>query len=384
MEFKTINDFELKGKRILVRIDLNSSVVNGKVLESARFLRHAHAIKSVLKKNPAKIVLLAHQGRKGEKDFTDLRQHARILNKYVKVKFTPILPGKEALRKIENLHDKIFLLDNVRFLDDETNIAKNDNVIVDFAKGFDIFIQDAFSVCHRAHATTVLIPRIIKSCIGPNVDEELKNINQLVNRRPLLLLIGGQKVADYLPIVKLLEKDKRNKLLASGYLDFLIRISQGFDYGMQNQIMKDIKFISEFKNLYNKFSGQIVLPIDYAIEKDGKRKEVLLSNFPSDFKICDIGKKTIELFSKEIGKANAVFVKGALGCVEDKRFAEGTVSILKAVAKSRKFSFISGGSISTAIKRYKIKGKFSYISLSGGALIAYLGGKELPGLEALR
>ncbi len=397
MMFKTINDFDFKGKKVLVRIDINSSIINGRVLESERFRRHAEAIKQIAKRNPARIVILAHQGRKGDNDFTDLKRHARILNKYVKIKFFQLLPGREALRNIEKSKDKIILIDNVRFLDDETDIEKRNNIIVDFARNFDIFVQDAFSVCHRAHATTVLIPKAIRGCIGLNVEEELKNIDQLMKRSPLLLLIGGQKVEDYLPVIKLLEKDKRNKLLAAGYLDFLIRISQGFDYGAQNQVMQEqMQFADDIKELYSRFSEQIVLPVDYAVEsplhrasldienKNKKRKEVKLGEFPSDSRIYDIGKKTIELFSREIGKANAVFIKGAFGCAENKKFAAGTVSILKAIAKSKKFSFISGGSVSTAIKKYKIGNKFSYISLSGGALIAYLGGEKLPGLEALR
>src|SRR3989344_1385392 len=195
MKFKTLDDFNFKGKRVLVRSDLNSEVDNGKVIEGERIKESAKTIKELMRKK-AKVVVMAHQGRKGDKDFTDLRQHAKLLNKYVKIKFVLDVIGDRALEEIEKLKDgEALLLDNIRNLDEEMK-PSDDNVIVNKLRGlFDIYINDAFSVSHRVQTSIVSFPKFLDSGIGRVMQRELESLEK-IKINECLFLLGGTKVED--------------------------------------------------------------------------------------------------------------------------------------------------------------------------------------------
>ena len=367
---KTLDSYNFRGKKVLVRIDLNSDIVNGRLIENQRFKAHAETIKE-LKRKKAKIVLLAHQGRPGQKDFTSLKKHAKILSKYVKVKFSDIR-GKESRERIENLKDgEVLLLDNVRRLKDEFSGSSNNKFVKVLSKYFDYYVNDAFSNSHRKHSSMVGFPKVLKSCAGRVMEKELKALKKLHIKNALYIL-GGAKPKD----VILLLNGKR-KVLSCGLFGQLCLIAKGFKFGAQNKFLKNKIGIVKKSKLKN-----VETPVDFAVKSNG-RKELKLDEFPSKYEIFDIGNETIKKYVEEIKKSKVVFMKGTPGHCGYPVFCKGTRTILKAIERSKCYSVIGGGQLSDAAAKFGIK-KINHISLSGGALIEYVAGKKLPGVEILR
>jgi len=377
MTLSTFHDLKnLRGKKILLRVDLNCGISKRKVIESPRIKAHSDTIKFLLSKK-AKVVVVAHQGLQNE-DCETLKQHSKLLNKYVKVKFVNEIVGKKAWSAISSMKNgEALLLENVRFLKDEYSHSTN-STFVNFIKeaGFDYYVNDAFSVSHRNHVSMVAFPKIFPSAMGLVFEKELKSAEKLKSKlKNCLFVLGGAKYNDMFPLLK------NKKILASGKLGNLLLISRGFNLGKENKNFgKDVKLLGKLKNY-----PWIAAPIDLAINVNGKRKEISINEFPQNYPVKDIGQETIKIFKEEISRAKAVFFKGSPGFFQHENFEKGTREILNAIANSPAFSVVAGGQGSDAIKKFKIpKRKFSYISLSGGSLVAYLAGEKLPGLEALK
>jgi phosphoglycerate kinase len=203
-------------------------------------------------------------------------------------------------------------------------------------------------------------------------------------------VVGGAKVEDYLPIFSNL-KNRKNKILASGVLANLLLVAKGADLGYESEWLKEkgyFALLPKLKTLSKKYSKQIILPVDAAIDSNGSRKELDMSQFPQDAKIWDVGHKTVELFKQHLSTSKAIFMKGPLGFSETQNFSYATVEILQEVSsltKNRKaFSLLGGGHLTTTAEKHNIPDNFSHVSMSGGALIAYISGQKLPGLEALK
>ncbi len=392
MALKTLDNYELSNRRILIRIDINAALINNKPLDSPRFTEHAITISELIKKK-AKVIIIAHQGRKGDTDCISLKDHAEILASHVKskIEFCPDLFGKEAQKAIENLKggDSI-LLENVRFYPDE-DIKYEKNNYLKFCKQFDLFINDAFSVSHRAQGSIIFPPKFLPSTMGRIFQKEIIAADHFVKDKSekKVYLLGGSKLEDYISFFKVLN-EKNNKILASGVLGNAFLACQGIDLGYENKWLKEKgydKLFPKLKDLLNKYKDQIILPIDFAIGTK-KREEILLEKAPIEEKLLDIGSTTIALFKEHIARASAIFVKGPLGFCENSLFSKGTVEILKYISSQTKnkktYSLLGGGHLTTTLMTYNIPNNFSSISLSGGALMAYLTGEPLPGLEALK
>jgi len=387
---KRMGDFNFKDKLVLLRVDINSPVVNKKIIDNPRLKEAAATIKYLID-NKAKVVILAHQGRKRDSDFLDLRQHAELLSKHSgkEVRYVDGLFEDSALEKIDKLEfGQALLMKNTRVYDDETKMEKSR--FYSFSDLFDIYVNDAFSVCHRNQGSIVIPPKEIPSCVGLNMEKELNVLSRfdLDKKEKVVYLVGGAKIEDYFPVFNVL-KNKEAKVLASGILANLILVSIGKDLGYENKWLDEKNYLSfedKLKEIHEEHKSQLMLPIDFAIDKDC-RKEISLNDMPTDRKIWDVGHKTVELYKKEIEKAKIIFMKGPLGYSEIEKFSYGTVEILKLISKLTKegkcFSLLGGGHLSTAIDEYKIPNNFSHISTSGGALIAYISGEKLPGIEAL-
>jgi len=381
----------LKNKRILIRVDLNASIINGHVQNSLRFKEHAKTIKELSSKG-AKIVVLAHQGKRGGKDYLEsLEQHAKILSRLMgkKVKYVNDLFGKKAVESIEVMKDgEIVLLKNVRSfngeVEDVSALKHSQGEFVKSLNGyFDLFVQDALSVCHRNHASVVGFANVLPSCAGRVLEKELNFISKIDKKikKPFVLILGGKKTEDYMAVMKkYVNSGKVDYILTAGFLSFLGCISKGVNFGFKNKALGgELKLIPKLK----KFESKFILPVDFAIDVKGRRKELMVSDFPSKYDVLDIGGKTIKQYAKIIKNAKTIFVKGSIGNYEKKGFEEGTKMILKEVGKSKGFSLVGGGDTLTAIEKYKIKG-IGHISLSGGGLLKYLSGEKLPGLEVLK
>ncbi|MCK5476658.1 MAG: phosphoglycerate kinase [Candidatus Aenigmarchaeota archaeon] len=382
LSYKKIN---LKNKVVLLRVDLNSPISEGKIELSKRILEHIKTIKT-LKQKKAKVVVLAHQGRKGGEDFTNLKEHSELINKYTSIKYIPDIIGKKAKKAILDLKEgNAILLENLRFLEDEKHPPKNvkDNKIVMALVGLaDIFINDAFSNCHRAHTSMTEFAKILPSYAGPVLERELDALSKFDKvERPSVFIFGGAKPEEPINLIK--SRKDIDTILCCGLFGQNCLTSSGFDFGEQSKYLKNRGLLpnKELKQLLKE--KDIQTPLDFAVKKNNKRLELKLKQFPSEYEIFDIGEETIEKYITIIKKAKTIFLKGTPGDFEDKNFQKGTKAILNAIASSKSFSFVGGGHTSDAILKFKIKG-FNHICLSGGAMLNYLSKKKLPALEALK
>lgn len=394
MKLKTLSQIpekDLKNKSVLLRIDINSPVIKGKILNNPRFEASSKTIKYLIEKE-AKITIIAHQGRKGDPDFLPLSQHAQLLSKYTKskIKYVSSLFDKKANSSISSLKPgKAILLKNVRSFPDEENIDLNN--YKEFCSQFELYINDAFSVSHRKQGSIILPPRYIPSFIGLEFEKELNALEKFKSSKAdsRTFILGGSKIEDYFPLFKSL-KNKKNKLLPAGILANLFLIINN-NLGYESKWLKEhgyFQLLPSLKKVYNSHKNQIVLPIDFGLmDKKGKRIDLSLEDAPFKFKIYDVGNKTIELFKKHLKKSKYIFMKGPLGFSELPLFSTGTKKLLYYLStltrKKHALTILGGGHLSTTIKKYKIPNNFSYISNSGGALIKFISGEKLPGIIAL-
>lgn len=380
MKFKTLDDFDFKGKKVLLRSDLNSERLNGEAVMSSRIFESAKTIKELMQKK-AKVVILAHQGQPGREDFGDLKSHAKLLNKFVKVKFVSDVIGEKAISEIKKLKEgEALLLDNVRFLDDEFKPSLDSAMVKTLAPLFDIYINDAFSVAHRSHSSIVSFAQLMDKGVGRLMERELKSIEKL-QVKDALYILGGSKEEN----IKLMKPGR--KIFVAGVFGHLCLSASGKNLGAQEDYLK--REFKEYGRLISELKGKlggVAMAEDLAVKNDkGKRMDLKISEFPSKFEIFDIGPATLKKYVSEIMKSKVILMKGTAGYCEDKQFQTGTKEIFKAMIASKAFTVLGGGHTTTALEHFGIsEKKFGYVSLSGGAFVSYLAGEKLPGLEALQ
>ena len=393
----TLDNYNFKGKTAFVRVDLNSPV-DEKTLaveKGERIAGHAKTVRD-LSDLGARVVVLAHQGRKGDYDCISLSQHALLLGSEVKkpVKFVDDVCGKKAKDAIRALSDRdILLLDNVRFLDDETKyktIEENAKatLVRELSPYCDVFVLDAFSASHRAQASIVGFYK--KPVVAGRVMErELNALNKLQEpTHPSVFIFGGAKPDDSINIMEhLLSEGKMDCALTCGVLGNLFVLASGKELGKTLDFLREKKALEHLpkaRELLVKYKGKILFPQDVAVDAGGKRKELAISSLPSKESIMDIGKQTVKQYSEKIASAKTVMMNGPAGVYEKDEFAYGTRAILLAIEKSKAFSVFGGGHTLSALDKFKIKKeKLGYISLAGKALIEYLSGDELPGVKII-
>ena len=344
---KNLKDFNLKNKRVLVRCDFNVPLDgSGNILDDYRVKKTIPTIEYLVSEG-AKIILMSHLGRpKGEKikEFS-LTPVQNRLTEYLDLSVVkaPDCVGPEIEKWSKSMQPgEILLLENLRFYKEEEE--NDENFAKELSKFGEIYINEAFSVCHRAHASVVGVPKILPCGVGFQLEKEIKVLGDLVKNpeKPLVVVIGGKKVDDKAAVI--------NRL--SEVADFIL---------VSGLIQKEIKE----KNLKFKNPEKIINPID---ETGGGR---------------DIGPKTLELFEEKINKAKTVFWSGPVGAVEQGEFCPGSRGIAEAIVKSNAFSAVGGGDTVEFVTRMGVADKFSHLSLGGGAMLEFLSGKELPGLKVL-
>jgi len=376
---KTLDDFNFKGKRVLVRVDINSPFSGNKIQDNERIESSGATIREI-QKNGGRVVVIAHQGQPDKSDFKSLRQHAKLLKRYCKIKFVDDLIERKALAEIDGLNNgEAILLENIRFEKDEYSPRKKGNKIVEaFKDRFDVYINDAFSVSHREHVSIVSFPRYMKSGIGRTFERELKNVGKIELGKTLFVL-GGNKTEDLMPLIE----KKENKILATGVLGILCNMLEGYRFGLEDRVKK--KVIGNLKKSLKRELRHIRTPSDYGFLVNGKRVDKKLEELPVSSRALDIGKETIKRYEREIAKARYVFMKGTAGDCGKKGFCFGTRRLLKAMEKSKAFCVVAGGHSSSAVDKLGInKKKLGYVSLSGGALVKFISGEKLVGIKSLR
>ena len=399
-KYLTIDDFNVKDKVVLVRVDFNSEIdpETKKVTSDVRIRAHAETTIKELAEKGAKVVILAHQGRKGEADFTPLKQHAEILGKILKcpVKYVGDIYGEEAQAAIKNLQSgEVLVLGNVRGFDGETKKGTPEEhaktpLVQKLAPLADLFVNDAFAAAHRAHVSMVGFTAVLPSAAGRIMERELKSLSRALEtpEKPCVYVMGGAKADDSLEISKyVLGNGIADCVVVGGVTSQLFLAAKGVNLGkttMDFLAKKElIGLIPGIKALMQKYPDGIMVPVDVALDVNGKRKEITVDQLPTEYSIFDIGTKTAENYTEIISKAKSIVVSGPMGVYENKEFNYGTKKVFEAIADSKAFSLAGGGNTIAAIQEYGLTKKISYISTAGGALIEFLMGKKLPGVVAL-
>ncbi|OIO20754.1 phosphoglycerate kinase [Candidatus Micrarchaeota archaeon CG1_02_47_40] len=382
---KTLSDFDFRGKRTFVRVDINSPFdeKTGKIEKSPRVSAHAKTLRELADKG-ARVIVLAHQGRKGDADCVSLKAHAGYLEKEIgkPVLFINDVCGERAKKAINGLREgEILLLENVRFLEDEKEITS-------LLPLCDVFVMDGFSVSHRAQASVVGFSSK-PAFAGRVMQEEMEALGKVKHpSHPCVFILGGAKPEDSLAMMgHWLKEGKMDYALCGGVLGSMFLLASGTSIGAGEKYLKEKGYtalLPKAKELLVKYNKKIQMPIDVAYAEKGKRKECPAGKLPASASIGDIGKKTLAEWKGILKNARTVVINGPVGIYEEKSFEAGTREILKAIAASTSFSLAGGGHTISAIDKFGIgKAKISYISTAGKALIAFLSGEKLPGVEML-
>lgn len=399
-KYLTIDDIEVKDKVVLVRVDFNSEIdlKTKKVTSDVRIRAHGESTIKDLSDKGAKVVILAHQGRKGEADFIPMKQHAQILEKILdrSVYFVPDIFGELAQNAIKKLKSgEILVLDNVRGFYKETKKGTpeehaNTALVKNLAPLADVFINDAFAAAHRAHVSMVGFTAVLKSAAGRIMEKELKSLSKAFEKpeKPCLFIMGGAKADDSLEISKyVLSNNIADTVITGGVTSQVFLAAKDFDLGKNNLDFlakkRVLDLIPGIKELMLAYPKGFAIPVDLALNVNGERKEISVNQLPAEYSIFDVGKKTIENYNQLIREAKSIVLSGPMGVYEKPEFAIGTKKIFEEIANSSAFSLAGGGHTISALKQFGLSDKISYISTAGGALIEFLMGKKLPCVVAL-
>ena len=399
-KFLTMDDFDFEDKTVLVRVDFNSPIdpQTKKILDDTRIRAHAETTIRELAQKGAKTVILAHQGRPGSIDFTPLEQHAEILHKIlgVPVKYVEEVFGEKAQEAVKELQNgEVLVLENVRTYPDERKKGTpEEHAKSEFVKKLaplaDVFVNDAFAAAHRAHISIVGFTAVLPSVAGRIMERELKALSRVLENpeKPCVYIFGGAKADDSLKISRyVLENNIADHILTGGVISHLFLVAKGFNLGKPSMDFLEkeevLSLVTGIQELMKTYPGKIEVPADVAVEVEGKRKEIAVTELPARHPIYDIGTKTTKNYRAIISNAKSIVVSGPMGVYENKEFLFGTKKTFEAVAASQAFSLVGGGHTVAAVKEFGLADKISYVSTAGGALIEFLMGEALPGVVAL-
>jgi len=396
----TMDDYDFRGKTALVRVDFNSPIdpKTKKILDDTRIRAHGESTIKELSQKGAKVVILAHQGRPGDPDFTPLKEHAQILGKILgkPVKYVDDVYGEKAQRAIKELKNgEILVLENVRtFPDEQKKGTPEEHAKTEMVKKLaplaDVFVNDAFAAAHRAHVSIVGFTAVLPSVAGRIMERELKALGRVVHNpeKPCVYILGGAKADDSLKISQYVLKNKiADHVLTGGVVGHLFLAAKGIDLGKPNMDLLEKEELmglgAGIRELMKDYPGKIEVPTDLAVEANKKRLEIMVSKLPTSYPIFDIGKVTVEKYTEIIKAAKSIVISGPMGVYENPEFLFGTKKILEAVASSKAFSLVGGGHTIAAVEEMGLAKKMGYVSTAGGALIEFLMGEQLPGVAAL-
>lgn len=392
---------DLKGKRVIVRVDFNVPQKGGVISDDNRIVAALPTIKELLGKG-ARVILMSHLGKIKHKEAPEVVEEMKKKNNMAPVAtrlaellgqdvhFVSVTRGKELEDAVASLKDgEVLLLQNTRY---EKGEEKNDPELSAYWAQFgDAFVMDAFGSAHRAHASTFGIPEILRkqgkqTAIGFLVEKEVKALKRVVEvkdeDRPYIAILGGLKVSDKIKVIDSLIK-KCDKIIIGGAMAYTFLAALGRKVGNSPC---EVDFFDYAKKMYA--SGKIILPVDSVITDDfdnPKTIKVVEGDIPEGFEGVDIGPKSRELFAREISRAKTVFWNGPMGVFEKDEFAVGTTAVCKACAELKDaFTVIGGGDSASAAKKLGFKEKFSHVSTGGGASLEMIENDgHLPGIDVI-
>lgn len=385
---KSVKDIDVNGKKVLVRVDFNVPIKEGKIKDDTRITSALPTINYLLE-NGAAVILFSHLGRpKDEPDphfsLAPVAEHlARLIPN--KVKFVNDCVGDVAEEAASALKPgEVLVLENTRFYKAE---KKNDPEMAQkFAKLADIYVNDAFGSAHRAHASTEGVAQYLPAVAGFLMEKEIRYLGQTIAdpTRPFVAILGGAKISDKIGVIDNLLNKADAVLIGGGMANTFLK-AQG--YQMADSLVEE-EVLETAKELLNKGGKKLYLPQDLmianAFENEAEFKTIGLEDVPAGWRVLDIGPKTVDAFSKVISEAGTIVWNGPMGVFEMSNFAKGTFGIAKSVASSNAVSIIGGGDSVSAINQSGLSDKVTHISTGGGASLEMLEGKILPGLAALQ
>lgn len=384
---KMVTDFDVKGKKVLVRVDFNVPLKDAKVADDTRIKAALPTINYLLE-NGAAVILCSHLGRpKGEPDPQfSLKPVAEYLGGLISapVKFAEDSIGPVADAAAAELKPgEVLVLENTRFHAGE---KKNDPEMAKaLASLAELYVDDAFGSSHRAHASTAGVADYLPAAAGFLLEKEILYLGNTIAdpKRPFVAILGGAKVSDKIGVIENL-LDKADSILIGGGMANTFFKAQGYDMG---DSLVEEEALETAKMLLAKAGKKLVLPVDVVIADDfsaeAHAKTMDLSDVPAGWRILDIGPKTVETFDASISQAGTVVWNGPMGVFEFDKFAKGTFAIADALAKSDAISIVGGGDSASAIKKSGLADQITHISTGGGASLEMLEGKVLPGLAVL-
>ena len=387
MNKKTVKDIDLKGKRVLMRVDFNVPMQDGKVTDDKRIKASLPTIKYVLDQG-ASLILMSHLGRpKGGPDPEfSLRPAAEVLSSHlgIPVKMAPDTVGPEVEAMAKELKPgEVLMLENTRFHKGE---EKND---LDLAKQMaalgDVYVNDAFGSAHRAHSSTEGVARFLPAVSGFLMEQELEYLGRAVANpeHPYIAILGGAKISDKILVVETL-LTQADKLIIGGGMANTFLAAKGLN--MQDSLVEK-ESLETARSIMEKSGNKLILPVDAVIadkfEAEANTQTVDVDKIPAGWRMMDVGPKTLELYKQALKGARLIVWNGPVGVFEMPKFAEGTFALARLLADSGATTVIGGGDSASAVKKAGVAKQMTHVSTGGGASLEFLEGKELPGVAAL-
>jgi len=384
---KMVTDLDVKDKKVLVRVDFNVPIKDGQVGDDTRIQAALPTIQYLLEHGAA-VILCSHLGRpKGEvKPELSLKPVADYLGNLIdaKVRFAEDCIGEKAQAAVSDLSaGEVLVLENTRFHAGE---KKNDPEMAEqMASLVDLYVNDAFGTAHRAHASTAGVAEHLPAAAGFLMEKEIKYLGNTIAdpERPFVAILGGAKVSDKIGVIENLLQ-KADRILIGGGMANTFFKAQGYE--MADSLVEE-EVLDIAKNLLEKASGKLVLPVDVVIanafDAEAESKIMDVGDVPAGWRILDIGPRTVKAFEDIIARAGTVVWNGPMGVFEFDKFAKGTFEIAEKIANSAATGIVGGGDSASAMRKAGLEDKITHISTGGGASLEMLEGKTLPGLAAL-
>jgi phosphoglycerate kinase len=387
MNKKTVKDIDLKGKRVLMRVDFNVPMQDGKVTDDKRIKASLPTIKYVLDQG-ASLLLMSHLGRPkgGPAPEFSLRAASEVLSSHlgIPVKMAPDCVGPEVETMAKELKPgEVLMLENTRFHKGE---EKNDlELAKQMAALADVYVNDAFGSAHRAHSSTEGVARFLPAVSGFLMEQELEYLGRAVANpeHPYIAILGGAKISDKIDVVETL-LSKADKLIIGGGMANTFLAAKGLD--MRDSLVEESS-LETAKLILEKSADKLILPVDAVIadkfEAEANSQVVDVDQIPAGWRMLDVGPKTLELYKRALDGARLIVWNGPVGVFEMPKFAEGTFALAKLLADSGATTVIGGGDSASAVKKAGVAKQMTHVSTGGGASLEFLEGKELPGVAAL-
>jgi len=384
---KTIKDIEVEGKRVLVRVDFNVPLAEGKVVDDTRIRAAIPTIEYLLERG-AKVILISHLGRPKGKVVPELRMDpvaerlSEILGRAVE-KLDDCV-GDEVKEAVERMKPgDVILLENTRFHPEER--ANDPDFSRRLAELADFFVNDAFGTAHRAHASNVGVANYLPTVAGLLMEREMSFLGKAIEspERPFVAILGGAKISDKIGVIENFLKKVDFLLIGGGVANTFFK-AKGYEVG---ESLVEEESLGVAKEMLEKGGERLILPVDVVVADkfaaDAESKVVALDEVPSDWRILDIGPKTVELFKEKLVGAKTVVWNGPMGVFEFPKFSEGTRAVAEALAELDATTIVGGGDSIAAIEQAGVAESITHISTGGGATLKFLEGKELPGIAVI-